>query len=98
PPVATTGTLPPPAVKVSNIGDVPVSNKLINVVDRVTGTATYDTDSQLMTVNAVSSDTANPRPLTVPGYGDLTAGPYVSGQLDAPPATVTVKSDAGGSV
>ena len=95
--VAFTGAEPPTTVKVSNVGDVPVSSKLINVVDRISGTATYDTDTQLLTVNAVSSDTAEPRALNVTGYGALTAGTFVSGVLDAPPPTVTVTSDAKGS-
>ncbi len=96
--VGYTGTQPPTKVQVSNTGDVPATTKLINVVDKVTGTASYDTDSQLLTVNAVSSDTAVARALTVTGYGSVTAGTFVSAQLDAPPATVTVTSDAGGSL
>ena len=95
--IAYTGAQPPATVKVENVGDVPVSSKLINVVDRVTGTASYDTGTRLLTVNAVSSDTAVPRTLTVTGYGALTAGTFVSGTLDAPPPTVTVTSDAKGS-
>jgi hypothetical protein len=51
-----------------------------------------------MTVNAVSSDTAQPRTLTVTGYGQLSSGTFVSNVLDAPPPTVTVTSDANGSV
>ena len=96
--VGYTGTQPPTKVQVSNTGDVPATTKLINVVDKLTGTASYDTDSQLLTVNAVSSDTAVARALTVTGYGSVTAGTFVSAQLDAPPATVTVTSDAGGSL
>jgi hypothetical protein len=95
--VAYTGALPPATVQVSNTGDVPVSNKLINVVDRISGTASFDTGTQLLTVNAVSSDTAAPRVLTVTGYGQLNAGTFVSGKLDAPPVAVTVTSDANGS-
>jgi hypothetical protein len=99
------GGQPPAKLQVTNVGDVPVSSKVINVVDKLTGTATWDADKntvdhpggKLLTVNAVSSDTAVARTLTVTGYGPLTSGTYVSDQLDAPPATVTVTSDAGGS-
>jgi len=96
--VAYTGQQPPRKVQVSNIGDVPATNKLIDVVDRVSGKASYDTDTQVLTVNAVSSDTVGPRTLTVAGYGPLTDGTFTSDKLDAPPVSVTVKSDINGSV
>jgi hypothetical protein len=96
--VAYTGANPPAKVQVSNIGDVPVTNKLINVVDGVTGTATYDTSGKL-TINAVSSDTAEPRTLTAVGFGPLDgAGSLVVDGLAAAPPVVTVTSDAGGQV
>jgi hypothetical protein len=95
--VAYTGSAPPATLQVSNTGDVPVSNQRINVVDAVTGTASFNTGSQQLTVNAVSSDTANSRTLTVKGYGSISSGTYVSGSIGAPPASVTVTSDAGGS-
>jgi hypothetical protein len=96
--VAYTGAQPPANVQVTNTGDVPASSKVVNVVDRVTGTANYNTDTQVLTVNAVSSDTLAPPPLNVTGYGDLVSGVYHSDALDAPPVSVTVTSKAGGSV
>jgi hypothetical protein len=96
--VAYTGTQPPSKVQVTNTGDVPASTKTIDVVDRVSGTASYNTDTQQLTVKAVSSDTASPRTLTVTGYGPLTAGTFTSDPVDAPPVSVTVTSDAKGSV
>jgi hypothetical protein len=96
--VAYTGAQPPAKVQVSNIGDVPVTNKVIGVIDRVTGAATYNTDSADLTVNAVSSDTASPRVLTATGYGQLSSGSLDVPALAAPPVSVTVTSDAGGSV
>jgi hypothetical protein len=96
--VAYLGDQPPAKVQVSNTGDVPVSTKVIDVVDRVTGSATYDTNSQLLTVHAVSSDTAVSRTLTATGFGPLAAGTFVSDPIDAPPVSVTVTSDAKGSV
>ncbi|MDQ1626393.1 MAG: hypothetical protein QOI54_137 [Actinomycetota bacterium] len=95
--VAYTGAQPPASVQVSNVGDVPVSNKVINVVDQVAGTATYDTSTSQLTVNAVSSDTVGPRTLTAVGYGDLSGGSLAVAALAAPPVSVTVKSDGGGS-
>jgi hypothetical protein len=94
--VAYTGSNPPTDVKVTNTGDVPPSSKVIKVVDRVTGTATYNTNNQQLTVNAVSSDTAAPRTLTVTGYGALASG-TLTATITAPPPSVTVTSDAGGS-
>jgi hypothetical protein len=95
--VGYTGAQPPTAVQVSNTGDVPVSSKVINVVDGVSGKASFNTDTQLLTVNAVSSDTVGSRVLKVSGYGSLSAGTFISGALAAPPLTVTVTSDANGS-
>jgi hypothetical protein len=95
--LAYNGAQPPSSLQVSNIGDVPVSNKQISVVDAISGAASYDTGSQLLTVNAVSSDTASPRTLTAKGYGALASGTFVSSQLAAPPVSVTVTSDGGGS-
>jgi hypothetical protein len=95
--VAYTGAAPPTTLQVTNTGDVPASNQRVNVVDAVSGTASYDTGTQLMTVNAVSSDTSSPRTLTVKGYGQVSAGTYTSGKIGAPPMSVTVTSDAGGS-
>lgn len=96
--VAYTGAQPPAKVQVSNIGDVPVANKVISVVDEVTGQATYNTDTQALTINAVSSDTAAPPTLTAAGYGALVAGTLAVPGVDAPPPSVTVSSAAGGSV
>jgi hypothetical protein len=93
-----TGSQPPAKVKVVNTGDVPATTKTINVTDRVTGSAGYDTDTQLLTVNAASSDAGAARVLTVTGFGAVSSGTYVSDQLDAPPVSVTVTSDAGGSL
>ena len=59
----------------TNTGDVPVGHKVIEVVDEVTGPATYDTDTQALTVNAVSSDTAGAETLTATGYGPSLRAP-----------------------
>jgi hypothetical protein len=95
--VGYNGSTPPTTLQVSNTGDIPVSNQRISVVDAVTGTASYSTGSQQLTVNAVSSDTSGARTLTVKGYGPVVSGTYASGPTGAPPVSVTVTSDAGGS-
>jgi hypothetical protein len=100
---AFTGAQPPAQVQVSNIGDVPVSNKVINVVDRLSGTAVYTTGTVpgtpgTLTINAVSSDTGVARTLTAGAYGVLVGGSLTVTPLDAPPVSVTVTSDVGGSV
>jgi len=104
--VAYTGAQPPAKVLVSNIGDVPVTNKNINVVDLVSGTAVYTTGATgtpgSLAINAASSDTLTPPTLTADGFGaaalPLAAGTLTVNPLDAPPATVTVTSSAGGSI
>ena len=104
--VAYTGAEPPTKVQVSNLGDVPISNKTANVVDRITGTAIYTEGSPglpgSLAVNAVSSDTVAPRILTASGFAalpvPLVAGALAVPALDAPPVAVTVTSDAGGTV
>ncbi len=96
--VAYTGAQPPAKVQVSNTGDVPVTNKVINVVDRLTGKAVYNSDAQSLTINAASSDTAATRTLTATGYGALANGSLEVKPLDAPPVSVVVTSDAGGTI
>ena len=90
----------------SNTGDVPVSTKVVDVVDRITGTAVYTTGigdaPGSLAITALSSDKVAPRVLTASGFAaqplDLAAGALTVPSLDAPPVTVTVTSDAGGTV
>ncbi|MFF2029247.1 PKD domain-containing protein [Arthrobacter sp. NPDC058192] len=96
--VAFDGPRPPATVAVTNSSDVPASVKKIDVVDRVTGKATFNTDSGVLSIEAVSSDTAGARTLTAVGFGQLAAGSLASGPIAAPPVSVTVRSDAKGEV
>ncbi|MFL5415800.1 MAG: Ig-like domain-containing protein [Myxococcales bacterium] len=69
-----------------------------SVADEITITkASYDGDTALLTVNAVSSDAVNPVTLSVDGFGDMTAGALSFAPLMAPPAKITVRSSLGGS-
>ncbi len=104
--VPYTGTQPPTTVRVSNIGDVPVTNKNITVVDRVSGTAVYTTGAPgtpgSLKIDAVSSDTVTSPVLTASGFGPadvvLASGSLTIAALDAPPVSVTVTSAVGGTV
>jgi hypothetical protein len=96
--IAFDGPQPPSAVTVTNSSDVPASAKKIAVVDRVSGKATFNTDSGLLSIEAVSSDTAGPRTLTALGFGELASGSLAWGPLAAPPVSVTVRSDAKGEI
>ncbi|WP_211880370.1 PKD domain-containing protein [Pseudarthrobacter albicanus] len=96
--IAFDGPQPPASVTVTNSSDVPASAKKIDVVDRVSGKATFNTDSGVLSVEAVSSDTAGARTLTAVGFGELAAGSLAAGPLPAPPVSVTVRSDAKGEV
>jgi hypothetical protein len=92
------GVRPPTTVKVSNMGDVPVSSANIPVVDQVTGTAVFTTGTPgnpaavppaaaipgSLAINAVSSDTLAPTPvLTASGFAALPV-PLVAGALTVP--------------
>ncbi|WP_207555785.1 PKD domain-containing protein [Intrasporangium flavum] len=94
--VAATGL--PSKVQVSNVGDVPVSRKTIGVVDRVSGTATFDNDRRILSIGATSSDTFGDPVLTAVGFGPLEGGTLVVEDLGAPPVSVVVTSAAGGSL
>ncbi|RAM38987.1 hypothetical protein [Arthrobacter globiformis] len=97
--VQVTGTAPT-SVKVTNIGDKPASSSQINVT-KPSGVmitkAIYDGTN--LTVGATSTVGY---PLTVTGLGTMEAsttgtGAEKSWPVKAPPATVTVKTAAGGS-
>ncbi|MEV5050160.1 PKD domain-containing protein [Arthrobacter sp. LAR12-1-1.1] len=96
--IAFDGPQPPATVTVTNSSDVPASAKKIDVVDRVSGKATFNTDSAVLSIEAVSSDTAGGRTLTALGFGELASGSLASGPLAAPPVSVTVRSDGKGEV
>lgn len=97
--VAFTGATPPGQIIVTNVGDNPDSVKVAVPVDLLTASAVYNTDTQILTVTASSSDTvANPE-LTVEEFGAIPFGGVLT--VAAPafvPATVTVTSAAGGAV
>jgi K319-like protein len=93
--VAYTGSTPPTEVTVTNVGDNPQAKKTIPVKDLVTVTkASYSTTTHDLTVEASSSDGANPT-LTAEGFGTVSATPLPAGTT--PPPDVTVTSQAGGS-
>ena len=96
----------PTEVEVVNRKDTPQTVQTVKVTDTVLGTALYDGDSATLHVQAESSDkAASPKGLTVEGFetdqGDLVTMDG-AGSADivtkAPPTTVQVTSDHGGSV
>jgi hypothetical protein len=95
--VAYSGDTPPATIKVANTGDVPVTAKAVDVVDKVTASAVYDTAKEELTVNAASSDTLQKPMLTAKGFGDLTNGVLVA-KAKGTPADITVTSGAHGSI
>ena len=96
----------PKSVDVINRADVPVTTKHVVLTDKVTATAEYSTTNgsgggDKLHITASSSDSSLAgSALTLPDYGNKALD--ATGQTDistpAPPATVTVKSSAGGSV
>ncbi len=99
---------PPDTVAVANYSDTPRTLKTPHVIDRVTGTATFDTDSDRLHVVAASSDKSSgpSAQLSLPYYnkqleavpGDPDAAQAADVAMTAPPATVTVKSSRDGRV
>ncbi|GAA2551968.1 hypothetical protein GCM10010435_22700 [Winogradskya consettensis] len=84
------------SLEVVNAGDRPVPRKTRKLVDvvQITGLS-YDADAQELSVAATSSDKAGRPALTATGFGVLGGSPFAG--VEAPPATVTVTSAAGGT-
>jgi hypothetical protein len=96
--IAYTGANPPSTIKVSNVGDVPATVKTVDVVDKITASAVYDTDKQELTIDADSSDTLSKPKLTAKSLGDVGADGTLVVKANGTPADVTVTSLAKGSV
>lgn len=92
--IPVAGTVPT-SVTVTNESDVPASTKNIEVADEVViSRAVYDTEARQLSVAASSSTGGQ---LSVAGTGAvLTDGTAVL-DMAAPPVSVTVRSDQGGS-
>jgi hypothetical protein len=103
----------PETLEVVNYSDVPKTVAKPTLIDAVTGSATYDTDTDTLTVEAVSSDKqlngGSPAvKVTLPELDDaelaLVADDPNSkrmvaiGSMTAPPATVKVTSTGGGEI
>ena len=98
--VPYSGGEPPAKVTLTNIKDNPDTVKTIELTDRITATAVYDTDNKKLTVTAKSSDEVAPPTLTVKGFGDIDPS---SGTLEIPDVTyisptITITSTEGGTV
>lgn len=94
----------PPQIRVENISDNPVSSIVLELKDRITAAAEYNSDTNLLKVTADSSDDATTANLSVLDFGTMTnmESDRSRGELNvntqAPPLTVTVNSSAGGTV
>ena len=91
-----------PESRVRNASDVPVTDKSIAIVDKVTITqAAYDADAGTLTIAAQSSDTYLNPALTAAAdgvaIGALSGGALTVSGLDIAPELVTVTSAVGGS-
>ncbi|WP_409299830.1 hypothetical protein [Peribacillus sp. SCS-155] len=98
--ISYTGEIPPSVVTVRNITDGPESIKGAVPVDFITATAIYDNVTQLLKVEASSSDSINPINLSIRdfGLGDLPipADGVLLLNLTNVPANVHIQSTAGG--
>jgi hypothetical protein len=94
----TATALAPAEVTATNLSDVPPTVTTSPVTDAVTITqAEYDLDTRTLTIAAASSDEVTAPVLTATDFGELTSGDVVFTDVDAPPATVEVRSANGGS-
>src|SRR3954454_8648924 len=96
--VDITGALPT-KVEVVNRGDVPQTVKSVPVEDLVTGTATYDSSTNTLHMQGITSDkSTSAGTLTVPAF-NKTLDATGAGDLTfvAPPDSVVLKSSNGGS-
>jgi len=89
----------PATVTVTNTTDVPANVVVANVIDLVTvSDAFYDPATQVLTVQAFSSDASTAPPaLTLAGFGAVDAAGRTFAAGAVPPETVIVSSSAGGS-
>jgi hypothetical protein len=90
----------PTDVDVINRSDVPQTVKHVKVTDHVTGTALYNTDTDVLHVQAESSDKTMPlTDLTVAGFNKaMDSAGAADITTTAPTTDVTVRSKRGGSV
>lgn len=88
-------------IEVVNTADTPVAKKTVAITDQVTVTsATYDADSEELTIQAKSSDMesgGDAPALSLAGYGALGSNGQATFETAAPPAVLKVTSSAGGS-
>ncbi|WP_019413656.1 hypothetical protein [Paenisporosarcina sp. TG20] len=98
--VRFTGERPPSTITVTNLSDNPNSIKEVVPVDFITASATYDTDTQNLTIVVTSSDTIGAPILSIEDFGfgviDIPQNGVSTTNLIYTPATVTINSDAKG--
>ncbi|MEI4770520.1 IPT/TIG domain protein [Psychrobacillus sp. FJAT-51614] len=95
-----TGARPPNTITVTNVSDVPNSIKELVPVDFITASATYDTNTKVLTIVANSSDSIGAPILSISdfGLGDIIipSDGISTTSLTFAPAIVTINSTAGG--
>jgi len=100
--------IPPATITVTNYTSNPVVSSTAQLADAVTATASYDPVGRTISVLASSSDQSGPALVVLgldggimtPGAPGTGAASFTSAALpatEAPPRTVTVQSEAGGS-
>lgn len=99
--VAFTGARPPASITVTNLSDIPNSIKEAVPVDFITASATFDTNTQILTIVASSSDIIGAPALSISdfGIGEIIIPPngVSTVNLTFAPTQVTINSTGGGS-
>lgn len=95
------GNRPPTTIAVRNTSDDPISRKDVSPVDFIEASANYETDTQILRIEAASSDLIGTPVLSIEDFG---AGVIVippngihTSNLSFAPANLTITSSAGGS-
>ena len=98
--VSYSGANHPSVITVTNLSDIPNSVKESIPVDFITATANYDTDTQVLTIVATSSDSIGAPTLTIQDFGlgelIIPANGVSTSNLTFAPDHVTILSTAGG--
>ncbi|MEH7334336.1 IPT/TIG domain protein [Neobacillus drentensis] len=89
----------PPNINVSNVTDKPVTIKDdLPVVDKITGSASYNIAGNALIVSAESSDKVNNPELKVEEFDKVVTGTKSAIAVNYVPSTITITSGRGGSV
>lgn len=94
------GNRPPATITVRNTSDNPISRKDVIPIDFITASATYNTDTQILRIDASSSDSIGSPVLSTEDFGagviQIPSSGSSTTNLPFSPAHITITSSVGG--